>query len=79
MARPPKRPEDRKAYHLRVPLAADQRALIEDAAKLAGEDKAAWARAVLLEAARKGIGNRKSAEADTGQGIGSHGPPPVTL
>jgi hypothetical protein len=76
MARPPKRPEDRKAYHLRVPLAADQRALIEGAAKLAGEDKAAWARAVLLEAARKGLGKRKSAEAAVGQGVVPKSPPP---
>jgi hypothetical protein len=58
MARPPKKPADRKAYHLRVPLAAGQRALIEEAAKLAGEDKAAWARAVLLHAAQKRV--RKS-------------------
>ena len=53
MARPPKKPVDRKSYHLRVPLAAEQRALIETASQLTGQDKAAWARAVLLEAARK--------------------------
>ncbi len=58
MARPPKPPTDRKAYHLRVPLAADQRALIEAAVKLAGEDKATWARAILLQAARKGVAKK---------------------
>ena len=58
MARPPKKPAERKAYHLRVPLAAAQRALIEEAAQLAGADKAAWARAVLLHAARKRVEKR---------------------
>jgi hypothetical protein len=60
MARPPKKPEERKAYHLRVPLAAGQRALIEEAAQLANEDKAAWARAILLDAARKQIAKSKA-------------------
>jgi hypothetical protein len=64
MARPPKKPADRKAYHLRVPLAADQRALIEEVAKLAGEDKAAWARSVLLHAARKRVGRREANSPD---------------
>ena len=59
MARPAKNPEERKAYHLRVPLAAQQRALIEEAARLADEDKATWARMVLLAAARKRIAQRK--------------------
>jgi len=60
MARPAKKPEERKAYHLRVPLAAAQRALIEEAARLAEEDKAAWARTILLEVARKQIAKRKA-------------------
>jgi hypothetical protein len=60
MARPPKKPEDRKAYHLRVPLAAQQRALIEEAARLAAADKAAWARTVLLEAARRQVAKSKT-------------------
>jgi hypothetical protein len=64
MARPPKKPADRKAYHLRIPLAANQRALIEEAAKLAGEDKAAWARAVLLQAARQHVEKRKAGGPD---------------
>jgi uncharacterized protein (DUF1778 family) len=59
MARPRKNPAERKDYHLRVPLNADQRALIEDAAKLEGEDKAGWARAVLLTAAKRRIGKTK--------------------
>jgi hypothetical protein len=63
MARPPKKPADRKAYHLRVPLAATQRTLIEEAARLADADKAAWARAILLEAARKRLAKRKTGRA----------------
>jgi hypothetical protein len=58
MARPLKKPAERKTYHLRVPLAAEQRALIEEASQLAGEDKAAWARAVLLQAARRRVQKR---------------------
>lgn len=68
MARPPKKPEERKAYHLRVPLAAKQRALIEEAARLADEDKAAWARTVLLEAARQRLAKRKTDRATADQG-----------
>jgi hypothetical protein len=59
MARLHKNPEDRKDYHLRVPLTPGQRALIEDAARLAGEDKAGWARALLLTAAKRQIAQNK--------------------
>jgi hypothetical protein len=53
MARAHKKPEERKDYHLRVPLNAAQRALIEEAARQQGEEKAGWARAILLSAARR--------------------------
>jgi hypothetical protein len=56
MARPKKDPEDRKDYHLRVPLTTAQHALIEEAVKLDDADKASWARAILLEAAKRRIG-----------------------
>jgi uncharacterized protein (DUF1778 family) len=59
MARQRKNPEDRKDYHLRVPLARGQRALIEEAAKLEGTDKAAWARVLLLTAAKRSIAKSK--------------------
>jgi len=59
MARLRKKPEDRKDYHLRVPLTPGQRALIEDVAKLHGEEKASWARAVLLSAARRTMAKDK--------------------
>jgi hypothetical protein len=65
MPRPPKNPEDRKGYHLRVPLTAAQLAVIEEAVRLDGEGKAGWARAVLLAAAKKRIGRagaRKSGD-----------------
>jgi hypothetical protein len=55
MPRPPKDPEDRKEYHLRVPLTDAQRAAVEEAARLEGEGMAGWARSVLLAAARKRI------------------------
>jgi len=55
MPRPPKKPADRKDYHLRVPLTADQLAVIEEATRLDDESMAGWARGVLLAAARKRI------------------------
>ena len=59
MARPLKDPEDRKNYHLRVPLTDAQHALIEEAVKLDDQDKAAWARAILLDAAKRRIGKER--------------------
>jgi hypothetical protein len=60
MARLRKKPEDRKDYHLRVPLTPGQRVLIEDVAKLHGEEKASWARAVLVSAARRTLAKDKA-------------------
>jgi hypothetical protein len=56
MPRPPKKPEDRKDYHLRVPLTQAQRALVDAAAQAEGQEKAAWARTILLAAAKKQLG-----------------------
>jgi hypothetical protein len=61
MARPRKEPGERKDYHLRVPLTDAQHALIEQAVKLEDQDKAAWARAVLLEAAKRRISKGRTA------------------
>lgn len=55
MVRSRKNPEERKDYHLRVPLSAEQRGLIEKAVQLDGAEKAGWARALLLAAARRRI------------------------
>lgn len=60
MGRPRKEPGERKDYHLRVPLTDAQHTLIEQAATLAEQDKAAWARTVLLEAAKKLAGKRRA-------------------
>ncbi|HVS34978.1 MAG TPA: hypothetical protein VMS17_05310 [Gemmataceae bacterium] len=59
MGRPRKKPEDRKDYHLRVPLDEAQRALIDQAAALSRADKAEWARTVLLDAAKRMIAQGK--------------------
>jgi len=53
MARPPKKPEDRKTHHLRVPVTDAQRQIVEEAIKLEGLDFAEWARAILLDAAKR--------------------------
>jgi hypothetical protein len=55
MPRPRKSPEERKDYHLRVPLTREQLAVIEEAARLEDDGLAGWSRAVLLAAARKRI------------------------
>jgi hypothetical protein len=55
MARPRKPPGERKDYHLRVPLSDAQRSLVEEAARLDDQDKAAWARSVLLDAAKRRV------------------------
>jgi hypothetical protein len=59
LARARKNPDERKEYHLRVPLTAAQRALIEKAVQLDGTEKAGWARAILLTAARRRIAKSK--------------------
>ena len=60
MARQRKPAEERKDYHLRVPLTPGQRALIESAAKLDGEDKAGWARGTLVAAAKRTLAKNKT-------------------
>jgi len=53
MARPPKKPEDRMTEVLRIPLTPKQKHAITAAAFLNPSGTAAWARTVLLEAAKK--------------------------
>jgi len=64
MPRPPKKPEDRKNYHLRTPLTETQRQLIEAASNAEGLDLAAWSRTILLDAAKRAI--NKSARKNGG-------------
>jgi len=56
MARPSKKPEDRKDVDLRIPVTSDQKKTITQAAELAGMDMAGWARLLLLKAAYQQIG-----------------------
>jgi hypothetical protein len=55
MGRPPKNPEDRKTYQLHIPLTDAQHAIIKQAVELDSDDKAEWARTVLLDAAKRKI------------------------
>ena len=52
MARPFKDPSERKDTDIRIPVTADQKALVAAAAKQAGKDLAAWSRELLLQAAK---------------------------
>jgi uncharacterized protein (DUF1778 family) len=66
MPRPRKNPEDRKDYHLRVPLTDAQRSLIEEACRLAEQDLAGWSRTVLLDAARRKVRQAGKASGKSG-------------
>ena len=62
MARPKKDPALRMGTDLRIPLTNDQKELISDAVQDEPQGMAAWARAVLLDAAKRKLakdGNRK--------------------
>jgi hypothetical protein len=62
MPRPQKKPEDRKTYQLHIPLTEAQHSLIKQAVELGGEDKAEWARMILLRAAQDRIGGPRYAK-----------------
>lgn len=51
--RPPKSVGERKGADLRVPVTNEQKELIAEAMRLAGQDMATWARPILLTAARE--------------------------
>jgi hypothetical protein len=51
MARPKKPPDDRMSDQIRIPLTADQKRLIAEAAGLNALEMTAWARSVLVRAA----------------------------
>jgi uncharacterized protein (DUF1778 family) len=52
MARPRKEPRLRKDADLRIPLTAEQKELIAQAAALDQSDMAAWVRPLLIQAAQ---------------------------
>jgi hypothetical protein len=57
MGRPPKDKALLLSQSMRITLTADQKQLIERAARSAGLDMAAWARPILLQAARAVVGD----------------------
>jgi hypothetical protein len=59
MARPKKDKSDRKSSDLRIPLTEGQKELIVQAARLAGIDMAAWARPIILQAAKEFLDDDK--------------------
>jgi uncharacterized protein (DUF1778 family) len=59
MARPIKDKSERKDYDLRVPLTEAQKDMIIQAARIEGEDRATWARSILLDAAKRTVGRAK--------------------
>jgi uncharacterized protein (DUF1778 family) len=61
MGRPPKEPRLRMTDSIRLPLTADQKRTIEEAAALDQTDVTAWIRPILMEAARKRIAREAKA------------------
>jgi hypothetical protein len=55
MGRPPKNPADVKTYQLHIPLTEAQHEVIKEAVGLTDQDKAEWARTILLDAAKRAI------------------------
>jgi hypothetical protein len=60
MGRPRKYGDLRMDTDLRIPLTSEQKSLLDDATADEPEGKAEWARAILLEAARKKIVRRNA-------------------
>jgi len=52
VGRPPKNEDDKKNDPLRIPMTAAQKEIIRQAAQAVDQDMAAWARQILLEAAK---------------------------
>ena len=59
MPRPPKDPSDLKNVDVRIPLTADQKKIISDAAEAEGSDVATWARPILLRSAQDRLSKRE--------------------
>jgi hypothetical protein len=64
MARPRKYGDARMTIHLRIPVTDEQKALIDKVTADEPEGMAAWARALLLEAARRKQAKSKSGKRD---------------
>lgn len=59
MARPPKDSRLRKDVDLRIPLTAEQKQLIVEAAAFAESDVATWLRPIILQAASEKVAKAK--------------------
>jgi hypothetical protein len=59
MARRPKNPKLRMKHDLRIPMTEDQKQMIVEATDDEPDGMAAWARGLLLEAARQKLSNRE--------------------
>lgn len=67
MARPRKNGRLRMDTDLRIPVTSEQKQLIQEATSEEPEGMAAWARAILLEAARASIARQTSEEGVAGK------------
>ncbi len=65
MARPHKPKDQLMNVVLRIPVTADQKQTVVEAAKLDGSDVAAWLRPVILRAAAKRLVSRKPRKASS--------------
>jgi hypothetical protein len=66
MGRPRKDDSLRMDTDLRIPMTGEQKALLDEATSDEPQGKAAWARAVLLESARRKIAKRKPQSKEPG-------------
>jgi len=64
MARPFKKPDLRMDKDLRIPVTSHQRDIVNAAAEAVGLDMAAWARPIILDAAKREIAKHKGKTAD---------------
>lgn len=61
MGRPKKRPAERRESGFFIPMTLTEHRAVTEAAKATGEDRARWARGILLAAAKVGTGTPKEA------------------
>lgn len=59
MARPFKKPSERKSVDLRIPVTEDQKRLVAEAAAADGADVATWLRPIVLGFAEERLSKRK--------------------
>ena len=64
MARPPKKPELRMDKNVIINVTTEQRATINAGAAAAGRDMSAWARPILLQAAKRELAKHETETPD---------------